>query len=402
MARTRLRDYPSMQIRHDVPEIDQPSLWAEGEEEFGIDYPVGHKPPTPEESMRVLEEGGQFEPPELTAAEYRAETARMYPKRPPEGFQVPEFSDAGRHRYEQGIFREIQKRFRIPEGNPFAIDPTEAVDQAMATQWSKEFERMTGIPFAYVDQLEGKDLKYVNDQRLRFKADIYRRAERKLNYAKSFHEYAMSKYDTERKKVEGRKAQIGKERLRQLEIKPQARVGPKGERTWHEWNENIQDWEDTGKLVKEEKAETETLTIYDVKGKGRRVTVPKGEYTPPEGFTLEKPIREKPPSPIAKEKFAISKKITAGERRSELIKNKGDKNFYEANVAIFNTTNSRNEVAYWGIVPGKLYGTNEETKIIKLPASLIAKGLSPALIQQQANDSGKTIAEVLEELGLLR
>lgn len=105
---------------------------------------------------------------------------------------------------------------------------------------------------------------------------------------------------------------------------------------------------------------------------------------------------------IGQEKFGIRKGQTAGGIRLELMQNKIDKDLYESTAITFNNTNAKNEVAYWTSEPGKLYGKNEFTKIIKLPGSSIKKGLTPKEIQDRANMSGKTVRQVLQDLGIIK
>ena len=100
---------------------------------------------------------------------------------------------------------------------------------------------------------------------------------------------------------------------------------------------------------------------------------------------------------IGQEKFGIQKMQTASETRTALLENKSDKEFYNANVPIFNTTNTRNEIAYWGTEKGKIYGTNEVTKIMKLPPNAIKAGWTPQRIQIAADAEGITIKNFLEK-----
>ena len=100
---------------------------------------------------------------------------------------------------------------------------------------------------------------------------------------------------------------------------------------------------------------------------------------------------------IGQERFGIQKKATAGEARTGLIDNKDNKDFYEANVSIFNTINERNEVAYW-----HTKSWDNKTKIIKLSPVAIRGGWTPEKIQQAADTKGKTIEEVLTEIGVIK
>lgn len=341
--------------------------------------------------------------------EYEAETARMLGKeKPPERFLSP-FDPAFKVEFEKKVFAAIEKRHGIPGGNPHTMNIVDMVETISEKQLPKLWDNFTNQQVRWEDRETIKEsfpkiwnnwIRTITQERTRISNGL---KTRQASAIKDY-EYNMGKLDTMVKTARANLVEQRRERLRQIEKAPQYRVNPAGELTLHEFDEASDDWVDTGKKKPPLKIQVERL-VYDTKLKKSVYVTPSQMKKDLEEDPFrygEKPKEEKPPSPIAKEKFAISKKITAGKRRSELIKNKGDKNFYEANVAIFNTTNSRNEVAYWGIEPGKLYGTNEVTKIIKLPGSLIAKGLTPKIIQQQADDSGKTIAEVLNDLGLLR
>ena len=210
----------------------------------------------PFEELTALQKGHQAEIEKLTPEQKAYYEKRLAARRrPPEGYRAPDFSDAGRERYEQGVFREIQNRFRIPGGNPFKINPTDAVDEAMAKQLPKLFEQVFGgrILFSDASRLEGKALKYWNAAVLAFKAEVFKKAEMALKRAEGYHQYAMSKYDTQRKRVEGKREQERKEAMKPPEMK--LMVSDKDEQTWHEWDENTQKWVDTGKAKTPEKEE---------------------------------------------------------------------------------------------------------------------------------------------------
>ncbi|MBU1110949.1 hypothetical protein KKB83_05015, partial [Patescibacteria group bacterium] len=103
---------------------------------------------------------------------------------------------------------------------------------------------------------------------------------------------------------------------------------------------------------------------------------------------------------IAPEKFSIQKKATAGEIRTGLTTNKDDKMHYEANAEIFNSINTKNEVAYWDKGEGRFY--DEETIIIKLSNEAKAAGWTPSKIQDAANAKGKTVQDVLKDIGVIK
>lgn len=108
---------------------------------------------------------------------------------------------------------------------------------------------------------------------------------------------------------------------------------------------------------------------------------------------------------IQTEKFDIQKKATVGESRTGLTANKDDNSYFEANASIFNSLNEQNEIAYWDKsdktgIKGALH--DEETKIIKLSLAAIDAGWTPKTIQDAANAKGKTVQEVLKEIGIIK
>jgi len=103
---------------------------------------------------------------------------------------------------------------------------------------------------------------------------------------------------------------------------------------------------------------------------------------------------------IGMERFDIQKQATVGETRTGLVTNKDDNNYYEANAGIFNSINKKNEVAYWDKGEGRFY--DEETKIIKLSPGAISAGWTPKKIQEAANAKGRTVQEVLRDIGLIK
>ena len=210
---------------------------------------------------------------------------------------------------------------------------------------------------------------------------------------------------------------------------------PKG----HEWTFDAE--KGFPKLVNTgtDAAKSEMQTIYGPDGQTKRVPVEKGtEYIPPEGWSLSKPtgdskdqairtfelqnygklVPELRGTPvyinklneskkagatninIGVEKFDIQKQVTSGELRTSIISNKDDKDFYEANANVFNALNKKNEVSYWDKGDSRFY--DEEAKIIKLSPQAISAGWTPKKIQDAADAKGKTVQEVLKEIGLLK
>ena len=102
---------------------------------------------------------------------------------------------------------------------------------------------------------------------------------------------------------------------------------------------------------------------------------------------------------IAGKKLDIQVDATAGELRGVLTSTKDDKDSFEANASQYNKINTKNEVAYWDL-KDKWYG-DEKTKIIKLSNFAIEAGWTPKMIQEAATKKGKTVKEVLQEIGVL-
>lgn len=336
-------------------------------------------------------------------AEYRAETARIwakvaekrgYPKKPPVGYQLTD-----RERYEQSVFAEIEKLFRIPSrGNPFKVSTTDAVEEFMATGLPKLFNEVFQgqYRFADADKLPPKALAFWNDAVLRAKAEVAEKADYAIKRAQSYHKHAMSDYDTKRAKVEGAAEKRAKEIQRLREKEGRWMLNPQGEFTWHKMDEITGDYVDTGK--KKEKPPTETLTIYpsEGKGKGKRVTVAKiegKEYRPPEGWTLDKPEKGKP---RAEEKHKIAKAVSASGYRTALTGNERDESIFQANARLYNISNERNEIAYWQTLG------REKTKIVKLTLEAIKDGWTPEKVQAAAEAKVITLEQVLGELGIIK
>lgn len=280
-------DIPDMDISPESMEIDMPS---------GAGY-IGAPPTSPEDTaligqlmrgkppaffgdpegraederldeellgLQAEREGIQAEVEKLTPEQraYYEKTLAAGRRKPPEGYQVPDFSDAGRHRYEQGVFRQIEEIWKIPRGNPYNINSLDAVDEALRTQWPGIVEQVFGIRFSDVDQLQGKDAKDYQEMLSSFRKSIREKAEFALTRAKVKYKEQMAIYDGKRKKYEGKRAQIETDRLKRIATAPQKRVNKYDELTWHEMDETGQ-WKDTGKLVKEEEEDKfKPVTLY--------------------------------------------------------------------------------------------------------------------------------------------
>jgi len=105
---------------------------------------------------------------------------------------------------------------------------------------------------------------------------------------------------------------------------------------------------------------------------------------------------------ISQEKFGLQKTATAGTKRTELIQNRHDADFYKANAPLFNEV-SKNEVAYWDESKKTLLGLRKgQTTIGKLTPKNIKDGWTPDTVQKFATDNGMTIKEVLREIRAIK
>lgn len=110
---------------------------------------------------------------------------------------------------------------------------------------------------------------------------------------------------------------------------------------------------------------------------------------------------------IGAEKFEIRKAQTAATLRTDLLNQKDDNKFFEANADLFNKINEKNEVAYWdsppkGVSEFDAWKYDEETKIIKLTKKNIEDGWTPEAIQEFAKKNNMTVKEVLQRLETIK
>jgi hypothetical protein len=135
-------------------------------------------------------------------------------------------------------------------------------------------------------------------------------------------------------------------------------------------------------------------------GETKTVWKPKGEdYTPPKQWASVKETGK-----LAKEKLDIQKSQTLASMRQSLTSSKGDKGLYEAYGPEYNLGNQRNEVVYWQSDPEGFWEgikTKEQTKVISIPPKQRKKGLTPKKIQEMATEYGKTVEQVLKDLGII-
>jgi len=106
----------------------------------------------------------------------------------------------------------------------------------------------------------------------------------------------------------------------------------------------------------------------------------------PSGELVAKPIKGFKKEPTEAQRFA--KKTKMADIRAAI---QTDEATYKAYGSVYNTENKRNEVAY--------YDTKwlNETKFVKLPKSIINKGITPTDVQEEADRAGVTVEEVLKK-----
>lgn len=100
---------------------------------------------------------------------------------------------------------------------------------------------------------------------------------------------------------------------------------------------------------------------------------------------------------VGAEKFKFQKESAIGELRTNIVKEKDNKSYFESNAPMFNKNNTNNEVAYWDEQEG-FFG-DSEAKVVKLSSDAVASGWTPAKVQALANRLGKSIKQVLEDIG---
>lgn len=104
---------------------------------------------------------------------------------------------------------------------------------------------------------------------------------------------------------------------------------------------------------------------------------------------------------IQTEKFGLSKRISASERRTALMDRKGKKDFFDAEADDFNMMSSV-EVAYWDPTHKRRLGKPGITKFVKLTKKNLEDGWTPATVQQFAEQNNLTTQEVLRRIGAIR
>jgi len=109
---------------------------------------------------------------------------------------------------------------------------------------------------------------------------------------------------------------------------------------------------------------------------------------------------------VGLERFKISKGQTISGLRQELSAGKQDKNMFASQAPNYNDLNNRNEVVYWRTTPagrlGKLVGVaDQQTEFVKIPPKLLKEGVTPKIVQDEANRVGITVEQQLKELGII-
>ncbi len=107
-----------------------------------------------------------------------------------------------------------------------------------------------------------------------------------------------------------------------------------------------------------------------------------------------------PTNPV-KPEIELKKEMTMNSARTALTSNQYNKNSFQNTAPIFNKMNANNEVAYWDEENKEGLFNRQKAKIIQLPEEAINLGWTPDKIQEVAKNKGKTIRQVLIDIGVL-
>ena len=91
---------------------------------------------------------------------------------------------------------------------------------------------------------------------------------------------------------------------------------------------------------------------------------------------------------------------TASNALSDLQTNLRDKKAFNRSAAIYNKTTVNKQVAWWDEGEGVLNLKGTEFTVI--PPDKVKEGVTPARIQKLSDASGKSVKEILQELGILK
>lgn len=346
-----------IKIRLNVPDIDQPHLYGAGEE-AGIDYPVGYPMLDEEEeemkgrhSVGVLRRGEAVKQAELE------EEARLMPPT-----EKPKWD-------RQGFIEILDEKFGDPE--EFDIDGETA--QTMVEE-NRKIKAGLGQP----EEMQTKHMpeevrKAFTKASTEREGTIYRRKyvekQDKIEHRKTL----LESFDKAAEEAQRISKAMAEERARQ-EVAAEYRTPkqPIAKKWWDTTLKKFVPATDEQVLADPERYGMTEETAMGMKKAG--------------GVSIQ----------IGVEKFAIQKDVTAGNLRTQLMGNKGDKKLYEASGRIFNKTNTGNEVAYWkSITPG---AERQGVRITKLTSVEISGGVTPKKLQEFADRNGMTVEEVIKEM----
>jgi len=99
-----------------------------------------------------------------------------------------------------------------------------------------------------------------------------------------------------------------------------------------------------------------------------------------------------------KQKHEFSVEQTSREALSDLQTNNGSKKAYDRSARLYNQSTKSKNVAWWDEGKGLL--NLEGTEFVTIPPDKIKEGVTPLRIQNIADASGKSVKEILQELGI--
>ncbi len=231
MARTRLRDYPSMR---EAGNVSPPGA-------FGKPSP-GIPTAAPRGGTDIITagkvSGGAIAPIDdrIRRAESIRQRANLLAKeRPPEGFLNP-FDRAFKAEFEKKLFAAIEEKHGIPGGNPHTMNIVDMVERISADRLPQLWDNFTNNQVRWEDRETIKEsfpkiwnnwVRTITQDRKRISNGL---KTRQANGIKDY-EYHMGKLDTMVKTAEANLKEQRRERMRQIEKAPQYRVSATGEIT---------------------------------------------------------------------------------------------------------------------------------------------------------------------------
>lgn len=264
----------------------------------------------------------------------------------------------------------------VPDANGYySIQPIE-------TKEVKEEWKPTVLPYDLGGYPKGTHVLASNKNNIKLDKDWY-------DVQKQQEELALKKKESVTKQVEGIRQKI----IEAEEETPEQQDARKLSQLEKELKLRSQYKTDGGSTTDA----TTQVTIYGPDGQTKKVPISKEqEYVPPSGWSLNAPN-------ASAEKNDLQTEITVNEIRSSLVDKDNDRQYFDSNAPLFNKRNGNNEVAYWDDSDkGKVFNRQGKAKVMQLPKEAIDLGWTPSKIEDAAKTKGKTVRQVLVDLGIIK